>query len=68
MELLLCVHNDGAIPGYGLFKRLAGNEEETNSIVAGVYDRYQSRVAWIMPLCLACYVCCLVKERKPTPV
>jgi len=32
--------------------------------LAGVYDRYQSRVAWILPLCLASYVCCLLGERK----
>jgi hypothetical protein len=32
--------------------------------LAGVYDRYQSRVEWIMPLCLASYVCCLLGERK----
>lgn len=25
--------------------------------VAGVYDRYQARVAWIVPLCAAVYVC-----------
>jgi hypothetical protein len=31
---------------------------------AGVYDRYQSRVAWVVPLCAASYVCCLVKNRK----
>ena len=30
---------------------------------AGAYDRYQSRVAWLIPLCLVTYVCCLVKER-----
>jgi hypothetical protein len=32
--------------------------------LAGVYDRYQSRVAWILPLCLACYVCRLLGERN----
>jgi len=31
---------------------------------AGVYDRYQSRVAWLVPFCLMSYICCLVKERK----
>jgi hypothetical protein len=25
--------------------------------LAGVYDRYQARVAWVVPLCLAVYVC-----------
>jgi hypothetical protein len=33
--------------------------------LSGVYDRYQSRVAWIVPLCLTAYVCSLVRERKP---
>ena len=32
--------------------------------LAGVYDRYQSRVAWLVPLCLFSYVCCLVKAEK----
>jgi hypothetical protein len=32
--------------------------------LAGVYDRYQSRVAWIVPLCLASYGCNLVEKRK----
>jgi len=32
--------------------------------LAGVYDRYQSRVAWILPLCLGCYVCSLLGARK----
>lgn len=31
---------------------------------AGVYDRYQSRVAWIMPLCLIAYLCCLTRDWK----
>jgi hypothetical protein len=29
---------------------------------AGVYDRYQARVAWIVPLCLAVYVCRHISE------
>jgi hypothetical protein len=32
---------------------------------AGVYDRYQSRVAWIVPFCLMAYVGCLAWEWKP---
>ena len=32
--------------------------------LAGVYDRYQSRVAWLVPFCLMSYLCCLVRERK----
>jgi hypothetical protein len=31
---------------------------------AGVYDRYQSRVAWILPFCLTAYVCCWAKAWK----
>jgi hypothetical protein len=31
---------------------------------SGVYDRYQCRVAWLIPFCLIAYVCCLIKERK----
>jgi hypothetical protein len=30
--------------------------------LAGVYDRYQSRVVWLMPFCLTAYACCFVKE------
>lgn len=32
--------------------------------LSGVYDRYQSRVAWLIPFCLVAYVCCLIQERK----
>ena len=31
---------------------------------AGVYDRYQSRVAWILPFCLTAYVYCMAREWK----
>ncbi|HWX38081.1 MAG TPA: hypothetical protein VNY09_02500 [Candidatus Sulfotelmatobacter sp.] len=31
---------------------------------AGVYDRYQSRVAWILPLCLVVFVCRYVNEKR----
>jgi hypothetical protein len=31
---------------------------------AGVYDRYQSRVAWIPPFCLAAYVCSMARDWK----
>ncbi len=31
---------------------------------AGVYDRYQCRVAWIIPFCLTAYICCWVKARQ----
>ena len=31
---------------------------------AGVYDRYQSRVAWLIPFCLVCYVFSLFREQK----
>jgi hypothetical protein len=30
----------------------------------GVYDRYQSRVAWILPFCLTAYICCLASDWK----
>jgi hypothetical protein len=30
--------------------------------LVGVFDRYQSRVEWIMPLCLIAYICCLMRE------
>ena len=32
--------------------------------LAGVYDRYQSRVAWVVPLCLAFYAVAAIRERK----
>ncbi len=32
---------------------------------AGVYDRYQSRVAWIIPFCLTAYIGCLARDWKP---
>jgi hypothetical protein len=32
---------------------------------AGVYDRYQSRVAWIIPFCLSAYLGCYVRDWKP---
>jgi hypothetical protein len=32
--------------------------------MAGVYDRYGCRVAWLMPFCFTAYVCCLIAERK----
>jgi hypothetical protein len=31
---------------------------------AGVVDRYQSRVEWIVPLCVAIYLCGFLKERS----
>ncbi|HWZ55521.1 MAG TPA: hypothetical protein VNZ63_05575 [Verrucomicrobiae bacterium] len=39
-----------------------------NAAVCGalseVFDRYQSRVAWLMTLCVIAYVCCLLRERN----
>jgi hypothetical protein len=32
--------------------------------LAGIFDRYQSRVAWIIPFCLTAYICCWVWESK----
>ena len=31
---------------------------------SGVYDRYQSRVAWILPFCAVAYLCALIKESR----
>ncbi len=31
---------------------------------AGTYDRYQSRVAWLVPLCFASFVCRLIDEKN----
>ncbi len=35
-NLLLRVHDDGAVPGYGLFNRLAGDEQEADAFGAGL--------------------------------
>jgi hypothetical protein len=35
---------------------------------AGVYDRYQNRVAWIIPFCLTAYMSCLAREWKRSAV
>jgi hypothetical protein len=32
--------------------------------LVGAYDRYQSRVAWIVPLCLLSYIGCLVESGR----
>ncbi len=32
--------------------------------LAAVFDRYQARVAWIIPFCLMAYICCLVSKWK----
>jgi hypothetical protein len=32
--------------------------------LVGAYDRYQSRVAWVIPLCLLSYTCCLAQSRS----
>ena len=37
LELLLRVHDDGAVPGHGLFQRFSGDEEETDAFVAGLH-------------------------------
>lgn len=36
--------------------------------LSGVYDRYQSRVVWLMPFCLTAYACCFVKESMQVSV
>jgi hypothetical protein len=30
--------------------------------LAGVFDRYQARVAWLLPFCLTAFICCRVSE------
>ena len=35
---------------------------------SGVYDRYQNRVAWIIPFCLTAYMSCLAREWKRSAV
>ena len=35
------------------------------AIFAGVYHRYQSRVAWMIPFCLSVYIGCLARDWKP---
>jgi hypothetical protein len=32
--------------------------------LGGITNRYQCRVAWIIPFCLIAYICCLIKARK----
>ncbi|HLJ23368.1 MAG TPA: hypothetical protein VKT71_04615 [Candidatus Acidoferrales bacterium] len=32
--------------------------------LSGVYNRYESRVAWLVPFCLTAYVCSWIAERK----
>lgn len=31
---------------------------------SGVYNRYESRVAWLVPFCFIAYLCCWMEERK----
>ena len=31
---------------------------------AGVFDRYQTRAAWIVPICLIAYICCFIRDWK----
>ena len=39
LELLLGVHDDGAVPGYGFAEGAAGDEEEADAVFAG-FDGY----------------------------
>lgn len=39
-----------------------------SAMSVGVYDRYQCRVAWIIPLCLTAYFGCWAKELKRSEV
>ncbi len=36
-ELLLCVHDNGAIPGYRLLKRFSGDQEKPDAVVARLH-------------------------------
>jgi hypothetical protein len=36
----------------------------TCATFAGVYDRYQRRVAWMIPFCLSDYIGCLASDWK----
>src|SRR5207253_7580475 len=37
LQLLLRVHDDGSVPCHRFAERLAGNEQEANAILAGLY-------------------------------
>jgi hypothetical protein len=32
--------------------------------LAGVYNRYESRVAWLIPFCMVAYSCCWIRDRQ----
>src|SRR5712691_7692748 len=36
-ELLLCVHDDGAVPCDGLFERLPRNQQEPDPVIPGLH-------------------------------
>ena len=38
LKLLVRVHHDRAAPGDRLFERLAGDEQETDALIAGLHD------------------------------
>lgn len=35
-----------------------------NATLAGVFDRYQSRVEWLVPLCLCMYLSCMARAQR----
>src|SRR5713101_6478990 len=43
-ELLLGVHDDGAVPGDGLFEGLAGDEEKADAFIAGLDDDFVAAI------------------------
>ena len=43
-QLLLRVHHDGPVPGHRLLKRLAGNQQEANTFLAGLNGDFVAAV------------------------
>jgi hypothetical protein len=44
LELFLCVHDDWTVPGHGFFQRLPGDQEESDSIVAGLHSNFVAAI------------------------
>jgi hypothetical protein len=43
-ELLLRIHDNGAVPGYRFFERLPGNQQEADAIVSCLHGDFVSAV------------------------
>ena len=71
LSLAACLHlaGSGRFGRINMFFYAAGAYLVINALIcatfSGVYDRYQSRVAWVIPFCLTAYVGCLAKDWKP---